>query len=44
LFVVTYKIVYHCACAEQKAPDNSELHRSFQNCGSSICNLLHAGR
>jgi len=25
---------------EQKVPDNSEVHRSLQECGSSVGNLL----
>jgi hypothetical protein len=28
-------------CTKQKAPDNSDVHRSLQNCGSSVWNLLH---
>lgn len=44
LFVMTYKIVCHCACAEQKAPDNGELHRSLQKFGSLVGKLIHVGR
>jgi len=27
-------------CTEQKVPGNREVHRSGQNCGSSVWNLL----
>jgi hypothetical protein len=33
--------VYQFTSTEQKVTDNSEVHRSIQNCGSSIWNLLH---
>ena len=35
------KNVYQFTCTQQKAPENSEVHRSLQNCGSSVRNLLH---
>jgi len=35
------KNVSHFKCTEQKAPDNSEILRSFQNDISSEWNLLH---
>ena len=31
--------LYKHRCNEQKAPDNSEVHRSHQNCGFSVWNL-----
>ena len=38
---LTYKIVYQLTCTKQKAPDNSEVHRSLQNCWSLVWNLLY---
>ena len=38
---LTYKNVYHCTYTEQKALDNSDVHMSHQNCGSSVGNLPH---
>jgi len=32
--------VYHFARTQHKASDNSEVHRSLQQCGSSVWNLL----
>jgi hypothetical protein len=32
---------YQSTCTGKKAPDNSEVHRSLQNCGSSVWHLLH---
>ena len=37
------KAAYKHTCNEQKAPDNSEVHRSHQNCGFSVWNLRLAG-
>ena len=31
---ITNKNAYHFTCTEQKGPDNSEVRRPFQNCGS----------
>jgi hypothetical protein len=36
---LTYKNVYQLTCTEQKAPDVSEVHRSFQNCLSWVWNF-----
>jgi len=36
-----YKTLYQFTCTEQKAPDNTEVERSIQNCGSSAWNVLH---
>jgi len=32
--------VDHFTCIEDKAPDNSEVHRLLQNCGLWVWNLL----
>lgn len=40
-FCPTYRSVYQFTCIDQKAPDNTVVHRSLQNCGSSVWNLLH---
>ena len=40
-FFFTCRNAYHFTCTEQKVPDNSEVHISGQNCGSSVWNLLH---
>jgi hypothetical protein len=37
---LTYKNVYQFLSTEQKAAANSEVHRSVQNCGSSVWNLI----
>jgi hypothetical protein len=29
---------------QQKVPDKSEVQSSLQNCGSTVCNLLHVTR
>jgi hypothetical protein len=31
-------------CISSRAPSSSKGHRSLQNCGSSVCNLLHITR
>jgi hypothetical protein len=36
LLPLQYRAVYHFTFTEQKAPDNSEVRRSLQNCGSSL--------
>lgn len=40
-FLHRYTNLYQFKCSEQKAPDNSEVHRSIENCGFSVWNLLH---
>jgi len=40
-FLLTYSKVYQQTCTEQKAPKNSEAHRSLHNCKSLVGNLLH---
>ena len=40
-FLFYIKNVYQFTCTQQKAPENSEVHRSLQNCGLSVRNLLH---
>jgi hypothetical protein len=37
----TYKNVYQFTCTEQKVSDNSDVHRSLQNCAPSVRNMLH---
>ena len=39
--VIIYRSVYKFTCTKQKAPYNSRVHRSLQNCVSSVWNLLH---
>jgi len=39
-FSVTRSNVYHFARTKHKASDNSRVHRSLQQCGSSVWNLL----
>jgi hypothetical protein len=34
------KNAYKFTCTKQKAPDNSDVHRSLQNFGSTVCNLF----
>ena len=41
LFFLIYKNVYQFTCIKQKAPDNSKVHKSLQNCESSVRNLIH---
>ena len=41
VFFLTHKNVYCFTCTKQKASDNSEAGRSFQNFGSSVWKLLH---
>jgi hypothetical protein len=38
---LTCENVYQFTYTEQKAPDNSEIHRSPQNCGSLVWNFPH---
>jgi len=38
---LTYKNVYYCTCTVQKASDNSDVNKLFQNFESSVLNLLH---
>jgi hypothetical protein len=35
------KYVYQVMCTMQKGPENSEVHKSLQNCGSLAQNLLN---
>ena len=42
LISLTHKNVYQFTCTEQKATDNSQVHRSVQNFGSPVWNLLDA--
>jgi len=37
-----YKSVYQDTCTKQNVPDNSETHMSFQYCGLSVWDFLHA--
>ena len=39
IFFSSYKNVYQLTCTKQKAPDNSDVHSSLQNCWSSVWNL-----
>jgi len=41
VFLSCIEKVYQLTSTQQKAPENSEVHRSLHNCGSSIRNLLH---
>jgi len=41
LFSLTYKNVYPFTSTKKKVPENSEVHRSLQNCGSSVWCCLH---
>jgi hypothetical protein len=38
---LTNKNVYQFECTKQKAQNNTEHHRSLQNCQSSVWNLFH---
>lgn len=40
-FFLTYKNMYQFTSTKKKAPDNSEVHMSLQNCGSSVWCCLH---
>jgi len=40
-FLPCIKNVYRFTYTQQKAPENSEVHRLLQNCGPSVRNLLH---
>jgi hypothetical protein len=35
------KTVYEFNCTCYKGPEKYEVHRSFQNCGSSVWDLFH---
>jgi hypothetical protein len=38
---LSYKTVYQFTFSEQKEPDNSEVYRSLQNCGSAVWNTIY---
>ena len=40
-FSLAFKNLYQVTCTEQKVPDSSDIHKSLQNCGSSLWNLLY---
>jgi hypothetical protein len=39
IFFPHYRNVYWLTAIEQRASHNSDVHRSLQNCGFSVCNL-----
>ena len=41
VLLLPYETVYHFACTELVVPDNSEVHKSLQNFGSSVWSLLN---
>ena len=41
MFSLHTKLCYQFTCTEHEAPDNNEVQRSLQNCGSSVWILRH---